>query len=165
MEITSQLQLKLALEERISKSMKDLENHIYETVDKFLQEFYGEFTPVMYVRTKQFLHSLVATDIVYTGKGFEFKVYIDYSKVNYRQKKVRVNNIVYTMENKGLSDEEIMNRNLQGYHGRVKGTSICEKALRELIPNIVSRLKSYMKANGIPVKWDMSVVVKATLFL
>lgn len=152
MEITSQLQLKLALEEKIGKSMQDLKSHIYNTVDKFLQEFYGEFTPVMYERTKQFLHSLVATEVVYTGSGFEFKVYIDYSKVNYRQKKVKVKNVVYTMENKGLSDEEIMNYNLQGYHGREKGTSICEKALRELTPNIISKLKGYMKANGIPVK-------------
>ena len=152
MVITSKLQLKLALEEKIRKSMQDLKEHIYNTVDEFLQEFYGEFTPVMYKRTKQFLHSLVSTEVIYTGKGFEFKVYIDYSKVNYRQKKVRVKNVVYTMENKGLSDEEIMNRNLQGYHGREKGTSICEKALSELIPNIVSKLKSYMRANGISVK-------------
>lgn len=165
MEITSQLQLKLALEERISKSMKDLEGYIYKSVKEFLDKFYGEFSPVMYIRTEQFLHSLIATDIVYTGKGFEFMVYIDYSKVNYRIKRVRVNGVIYTMENKGLSDEEIMNRNLQGYHGRVKGTSICEKALCKLIPNIVSKLKSYMRANGIPVKWDMSVVAKTTLFL
>ena len=97
MVITSKLQLKLALEEKIGKSMQDLKEHIYNTVDEFLQEFYGEFTPVMYERTKQFLHSLVATEVVYTGSGFEFKVYIDYSKVNYRQKKVKVKNVVYTM--------------------------------------------------------------------
>ena len=152
MEITSKLQLKLALEEKIGKSMQDLKDDVYKTIDSFLKQFYGEYTPVMYVRTKQFLRSLVATEVVYTEKGFEFKVYIDYSKVNYRQKSVMVNGTIYTMKNSGLSDEEIMNRNLQGYHGRVKGTSICEKALNELIPNIVSKLKGYMRANGIPVK-------------
>ena len=56
---------------------------IYQVIDRFVKEFYAEYSPAMYERTYQLYRSLVKTDIKSTGNGWTAYVYFDFSSLNY----------------------------------------------------------------------------------
>lgn len=50
---------------------------VYQIIDRFLNDFYNDYDPSSYSRTEQLLHSLVKSEIIQSGKGYEAKVYFD----------------------------------------------------------------------------------------
>lgn len=157
MEFTSKQQLELYLKQQMRSAMIKAEEEVYQVIRRFVKEFYAEFTPKMYVRTYMFYKSLTKTEVKNTGNGYEFEVYFDVDKVDYYMRTIifRDENGNATQKksviNKGNTTSKIFKRNIQGYHGEVKGTASYEEAIKILKTKMIPLLKQRMKESGIPV--------------
>ena len=128
---------------------------IYNIIKKFLYQYYGEYHPDQYQRTRQLLESLVQTQIVTDGKGYKAEVYFDVDSLNYST-------------GRQPTGEQVMDAATQGYHGAIGdisgtnkqfkyidiggGTKIWDDPIRELDARAVDILVDMLRAEGIPVK-------------
>lgn len=115
------------------------QNKIFDVIDKWLIIYYLEYDPIEYERTRQFLHSLVRSDIQGSGDGWTATVYFDYSALQYK---------------KGWSGAATMQTAAVGSHGGLPaiGSGVWNAPKKELTPKRKSLLKSALLAAGIPVK-------------
>lgn len=117
---------------------------IYQVLDKFVKQYYAEYSPEMYERTYQLYRSLVKTDIVSTGDGWEATVYFDF------------NRLVYT-SGSSPSGKQVMDAAAYGGHGAeglrvVQGkTGIWNDSIVILDKQAYEILKKTLLQNGIPI--------------
>lgn len=117
----------------------------YMVIDTCLEEFYNDYTPVMYQRERAFLQSLVHTEPPRkTAHGWEADVYFD------------VNRLKHHSINQEKSEEWIMNTVMVGAypHGdweKAGGEGVWVKATREFDANMINYLVNSLKVAGIPV--------------
>lgn len=122
---------------------------IFNIIDKFLMNYYGEFSPEVYQRTQQLLHSLVKSDIKSTGSGYEAEVYFDVGLLDYSMK--TINGI--TVPNKGWSEEKTLSAAAHGSHGGwVSGTAIWDDPMEIIDSKAIEILKKHLIAAGIPLR-------------
>ena len=121
------------------------QDKVYGIIKQFLYRFYNEFTPDEYKRTRQFLESLVKSQIVSDGKGYKAEVYFD------------LNYIYETGSNP--SGEQVMQAADWGRHGAMglavadfKGESVWHGSLAELDARAIDILADMLRAEGIPIK-------------
>ena len=81
------------------------QERVYRIIDKFLNDFYNDYDPSSYTRTEQLLHSLVKSEIIQSGKGYEAKVYFDLDGLSYA--------------GGNPSGEQVMEAASQGLHGAI----------------------------------------------
>lgn len=122
------------------------QEQVYQIVNRFVKEFYAEFSPEMYERTYQLYSSLVKSEIVSTGNGYEAKVYFDLSSLSY-------------ITGSRPSGEQVMQAAEWGRHGAMglavadfKGTSIWHEPLEILNAEAINILKKMLIAEGIPIR-------------
>lgn len=121
------------------------QEQVYQIIDRFVKEFYAEFSPEMYERTYQLYRSLVKSDIVSTGNGFEAQVYFDFGSLVY---------------NTGAqpSGEQVMSAAASGGHGAdglkviSGGASIWNDPVAILDASAIDILKKMLIAEGIPIR-------------
>ena len=75
------------LENYIMSQMKmaiiEAQAEIYEIIDNYLKQYYNEFDPSLYERTRQLLRSLVKSEIIQNNKGYKCRVYFDWENIDY----------------------------------------------------------------------------------
>lgn len=125
------------------------QERVFQVIDRFVKQYYAEFSPEMYERTYQFYRSLVKTDIISTGNGWVAEVYFDVDALDYAMK--RVNGI--ERPNKGWSEQKTLDAAMAGSHGGYTGgTPIWEYSIAILSQEAYHILKRALIDAGIPVK-------------
>ena len=145
MEIHNTSELKSALMSHISTAVYLMRDKVYEIIDERLVKFYLEYTPDMYVRTQQLLHSLVKTGVQKVGDGYEAYVYFDYNSLNYRT-------------GANPSGYQVMVAAADGKHGAdglrtVDGdTSVWTQPVMQIRQDLRDMLQQALIRAGIPIK-------------
>ncbi len=135
---------------------------VYRLLDKFLNDFYKDYTPGTYTdwdgtekyyrgydRTYQLLHSLVKTEIIPSKNGYEAQVYFDYNSLKY-------------YDGNQPSGLQVMEAAAQGLHGAIgdgfwyfdgnTGVSVWNDPIKILDAKAIEVLKNMLIAEGIPIK-------------
>lgn len=61
-------------------------NEVYEAINFFINQYYSEWSPVVYQRTYDMLHSAFKTSVKRVGNGYQAVVGIDYESLdNYKE--------------------------------------------------------------------------------
>ena len=129
---------------KCKNAVAQAENRVYAIIKRFLVEFYQEYDPLVYERTRQFLHSLVKSDVRKTPNGYEAEVYFD---------------LDYMYETgANPSGEQVMQAAEWGRHGAMglmvadfKGASVWHEPLEILDVEAINILANMLKAEGIPL--------------
>lgn len=152
----NEAQLKEFLLKKCENALMKSQEQIYQIINRFVKQFYAEFSPEMYERTYQLYQSLVKTDIRHTGSGYEAYVYFDVDALDHYFHSMRVNGKVYQYEGKHKwSEQEILDTALTGdlpHGGYAGGTAIWTEALSVLNVEAVNTLKRMLISEGIPIK-------------
>lgn len=143
MEFESINQLRKYILSRCESSIIKAQNQVYQVIDRFVKEFYAEYTPKQYERLYQIYSSLVKSDIVKKGDGYEAYVFYDLSRLDH-----------YTQTHEGTwTEEEILSVAAHGSHGGYKvGTAIWDEPLLILNREAYNILKRMLIESGIPIK-------------
>lgn len=136
----------------ISKSRDALQKateQVYQVIDRFVKEYYAEFSPEVYERTYQLYRSLVKSNIVSTGNGWKAYVYFDIDQLDYAMKKINGREI----PNRGWSEEKTLSAAAHGSHGgAVSGTALWDDSMTILNAEAINILKRMLINSGIPLK-------------
>lgn len=133
----------------IQSAILKSQEQIYQIIDRFVKEYYAEFTPEMYERTYQLYRSLVKSDIIVIGNECKAHVYFDIDALDYAMKTIGGKSI----PNKGWSEEKTLLAAAHGSHGGyAKGTAIWDKPLSILNTEAYNILKRMLISEGIPLK-------------
>lgn len=138
-------ELKQYILSRSGSALRQTVEQVYQIIDKFVKEFYAEYSPEMYERTYQLYRSLVKTDIQPISNGWRAEVYFDYSS------------LVYTSGAKP-SGLQVMETAAHGGHGAEGlhiehgGTAIWDEPMAILQTQAIEILKRMLISNGIPVR-------------
>lgn len=130
------------------------ERKVFNAIEKCLIQFYGEFTPEEYIRTKKLYNSLVKTDVKPSGKGFVAEVYFDMSKLDYEQGLMPLQ---HTPEHgmygwASLTGAEVLGSAMEGSHGGyVDGTPIWGKSMA-VLGDINKLLVQELRIIGVPIR-------------
>lgn len=147
-------ELKSYLLSKMQPAISIVEEKIYQVIDKVLAQWYGEYDPVVYERTKQLLHSLVKSDIKSTSNGYEAEVYFDATQLDYSFK--YLNGQKY--QHQGASGEEVLQAAMNGGHGAVgwkiaaTTTPIWDKSIGLISAEVYDFIKQALILEGIPIK-------------
>ena len=136
----------------ISKSRDALQKateQVYQVIDRFVKEYYAEFSPEVYERTYQLYRSLVKSNIVSTGNGWKAYVYFDIDQLDYAMKKINGREI----PNRGWSEEKTLSAAAHGSHGGyTSGTALWDDSMAILNAEAINILKRMLINSGIPLK-------------
>lgn len=143
----SESELKNYIMSKSKNSLSQTVAIVYEIIDRFVKEFYAEYSPVMYERTYQLYRSLVKTDVKQTSNGWKAYVYFDYS------------NLVYTTGSKPSGLQVVTaasygGHGAEGLHVVAGGTGIWDEPMLILKNQgqAIEILKRRLIKNGIPIK-------------
>ena len=141
----NETQLKAFLLPKCRNALAKAQAQVYQIIDRFVKEYYAEFSPEMYERTYQLYQSLVKSEIVSTGNGFEARVYFDLGSLDY-------------VTGARPSGEQVMGAAEFGRHGAMglavadfKGTSIWHEPKAILDAQAIEILKKMLISEGIPI--------------
>lgn len=142
----SESELKRFLLAKCRNALEKAQEQVYQIIDRFVKEFYAEFTPEMYERTYQLYRSLVKTDVEPVGNGYRAYVYFDLSSLDY-------------VTGSRPSGEQVMGAAEWGRHGAMglavadfKGTSIWHEPSEILNAEAINILKRMLISEGIPIR-------------
>lgn len=141
----NEAQLKSFLLSKCQNALIKAQEQVYQIIDRFVKEFYAEFSPEMYERTYQLFQSLVKSDIIKTANGYKAEVYFDFSS------------LVYT-SGFSPSGEQVMNAAAYGGHGAeglhiiAGGTGIWDEPKQILNAEAINILKKMLISEGIPIR-------------
>jgi hypothetical protein len=138
---------------------------VYKVINDFLEQYYREFEPEVYVRTYQLLHSLVKTDIKQTHNGWYAEVYFDVNALNYSTRIVPQNrdwssyaspNNTYQKQSwTKKNDEWVLKTALtssNSHGGYASGTPVWNESMNILNREAFNMLKTALIDAGIPVR-------------
>ena len=80
--ITNMSELQSALQPVLLNMINKLADRVYETLNYFLLDYYAEYDPSSYRRTKDFLYSAIKVDAEPYKGGVRASVYIDYDSLD-----------------------------------------------------------------------------------
>ena len=145
MTFKNEKQLKEFLLKKCKTALAVTQEKAYQIIDMHVQNFYKDYTPEEYHRTRQLMRSLVKSNIRSTGSGYEAEVYFD---LNY----------AYSTGSEP-SGEQVMDAAATGGHGasgmRViysggANTWVSPKAVLDL--EAINILVQELRIAGIPIK-------------
>lgn len=138
-------ELKQYILSRSQNALQKATEQVYQIINRFVKEFYAEYSPSMYDRTYQLYQSLVKTDVEVSGNGCTAYVYFDFSSLVY-------------MTGSQPSGSQVMNAAAYGGHGAeglhviAGGTGIWSEPMQILNTEAIEILKRMLIAEGIPIK-------------
>lgn len=138
-------ELKQYILSRSQNALQKVTEQVYQIINRFVKEFYAEYSPSMYDRTYQLYQSLVKTDVEVSGNGCTAYVYFDFSSLVY-------------MTGSRPSGSQVMNAAAYGGHGAeglhviAGGTGIWSEPMQILSTEAIEILKRMLIAEGIPIK-------------
>lgn len=145
----NEAQLKSFLLAKCKNALMKSQEKVYQIIDKFVKEFYADYSPEMYERTYQLYHSLVKSDIVPTGNGFKAEVYFDLDSLYYITGNQPTGKEVMAAASQGLHGA--MGDNLLYVYGNTD-VGIWYDPLRKLNTEAINILKNMLIAEGVPIK-------------
>lgn len=141
---------------------------VYQVIERFIKQYYAEYTPEVYERTYQLYRSLVKSDVKPTGNGWVAEVYFDLDALDYQIKHFTqwpvtsggyMNPFNYAVSPDGSfsnpkgSAEKVLSSAAHGYHGgKFAGTAIWDEPMIVLWKSKRDLLKKALIDAGIPVK-------------
>lgn len=129
----------------MSSAIEDTTEKIEKIIEQCVRKFYGEYSPAVYDRTYQLLHSYIKTNVVRNGMGYEARVYFDASSLDHSA------NFLTWSEDKILETALIGSAPHGGY-APAGGTGIWTSAEPILNSSVLNYLKQSLIANGLPIK-------------
>lgn len=146
--ISNEAQLRALILRSSQAAIKAAEERIYAVIKKTLVQYYSEFEPDEYIRTLQLLHSLVKTQVISTGNGFEAKVYFDADMLNYQK------GVIPTQHGTGYATwgaDEVLDTAMNGSHGGyISGTAVWGTSMA-VLGDICNLIVQELIKQGIPV--------------
>ena len=154
MKFKSEKELKDFLLKKCRSALIKSQEQVYQIIDRFVKEFYAEYSPEVYQRTYQLYRSLVKSDITPSGNGYKAQVYFDLSSLDY-------------VTGERPTGEQVMEAAKQGWHGAVGeipngdgrefkyiigGTSIWNDPKEILDAEAINILKKMLISEGVPIK-------------
>lgn len=158
--IHNSAELKAILLPKIKGAIKQTQEQAYLIINRFVKEWYAEYSPDLYARTYQLFQSLVKSEIIETPNGYRAEVYFDLDRLDYYMKRLQNNKIVknknWNPKSKSIEEKVLQNVAEYGYHvlkgRRAYGTEVWNKSLAVLDKEAVSMLVANLKATGIPIR-------------
>lgn len=159
--------LKSYILSRSQSAIIKAQEQVYQVIDRFVKEYYAEYSPDVYERTYQLYRSLVKSEVVQTGNGWIANVYFDLDTLDYQIKHFTryttdggymnpYNGDVSsdgTFSNPDGSAEKVMESAAHGSHGGYKnGTAIWDEPIALLNTEAYNILKRMLISEGIPVR-------------
>lgn len=83
MAIKTYAQLNAKLNKALKNNMQKVTDVATMLVNQFIKQYYDEYRPVQYVRTYQFLHSVVTTNVQQIGGAYFSSIAINYQDISY----------------------------------------------------------------------------------
>ena len=153
MMIKSKEELRNVLKERALNALLKTQAQVYEIINRFVKEYYAEYSPTFYERTYQLYRSLVTSKIQPTKNGYKCSVYFDINRLDYYMKMVKGKQ----RRNKGWSAAKTLktamtSKHPHGGYRKIGGTAIWIEAMRVIDKNGIEILKKMLKDSGIPLK-------------
>ncbi len=154
MTFSSTKELTSYLLSKMQPAISTVEEEIYQVIDKILAQWYGEYDPVLYERTRQLFHSLVKSELVPTTNGYQAEVYFDASKLDYSFKYLHGQKY----PNHGANGEDVIQAAMHGGHGAAgwniaaTTTPIWDKSMEIIHAKIYDRIKQALISEGISIK-------------
>ena len=135
-------ELQKALMPMMTKMVDELAERVYETLNYFLQEYYNDYDPKSYRRTKDFLYSAVKVEPKIVGNKVAASVYIDTDSLdNYYN----------------ATGEQVVRWANEGLHGGLDTNSntphVWDDTMDETVNNgeLLKLAVEYLKSKGISV--------------
>ena len=123
---------------------------VYDEFQEALDQYYGEFSPRLYIRTYQLKNSLRRSPIRPIGNGHEADVYYNPAGLNYVMGHVLLRNGEYGWNT--WSGVEVFESAAHGSHGGYKsGTAIWDEPYAVINATARSILAKACRAAGIPI--------------
>ena len=144
----TEAELKGFLMSQLKNVVVKMQEQVYQIIDRFIKEYYAEYTPVMYERTYQLYKSLVKSDIEKTANGYKAYVYVDLNSLDYNGHNADEKWVVQTaMEGypKGSGDR------VHGGYPTDKSTAIWLEATEILDKNAIDMFAKFLKQEGVKV--------------
>lgn len=172
----TQAELESYLLQKMENAMAKTQERVYQIINRFVKEYYAEFTPEVYERTYQLYRSLVMSEIVQEEKGYKCYVYfnlaklgehldnlnLDYKMKNFTKIKIEggyLNPYTHRVSPDGSfpnpkgSAEKTLIAAAHGSHGGYKnGTAIWDDPMKIINAEAINTLKEMLISEGIPVK-------------
>lgn len=148
-------------------AVQKAEEQIYQILDRFMKEYYAEYSPEVYERTYQLYRSLVKSEVIPTGNGYEAHVYFDATNLDYQIKHLTsypvdggymnpYNGAISsdgTFPNPKGSAELSLESAMHGSHGgKASGTAVWDESIAVLNTEAYNILKRMLIDSGIPIK-------------
>lgn len=136
------------------RAVQKAQQTAYQTIERCLQQYYADYDPVKYVRTRQLYNALVKSSVTKTGSGFKAEVYFDLSKMDYSYKiSPSTGNRV---PNTGWSAEATMATAGRGEHGGMlvaeNGVGVWADPIALFEEDLTNEIARQLRASGIPIK-------------
>lgn len=152
MVFNSSEELKMYILSKMQPTIIKSQEQIYQIINRFVKEYYTEFSPELYERTYQLYRSLVKSDIRPTRNGYEAYIYFDLEALDYAIKKI--NGKQY--QNKDHNEQYVLEQAMiGGTHGGYKAsqnTEIWNESMKILNTEAYNILKRILISEGIPIK-------------
>lgn len=150
-----------ALKKKLYLWMCDIQTNLSKYLKEFIiSEYYDQYTPSsLYDRQYRILEAIMTSSIKDIGNGYEFKIYLDITKVSYNPSFWTSHGVTYYI--KGDSADTVFQNMANGIHGSpdfgVTSGRFWEKFLNEIgeggIYDIFVSFKSYMGTKcGLTIK-------------
>lgn len=137
--------------QRMQPAVRAVQEKVHQIIFNNAQAFYGEYEPHVAERTYQVLNSLVKSDVVRKGNGWEGEVYFDLSRLSHPRSYIGQDGRTVISN---WSEAKILHSAMvSGTHGgAVPGIPIWLEAMDTVNPAWIQWLKQELIANGIPVR-------------
>lgn len=159
--------LKSYILSRSEVAIKLAQEKVYQVINRFIKEYYAEFSPDVYERTYQLFRSLVKTGVKKTANGWVAEVYFDASNLDYKIKHLHKHPVSGgymnpynfdvtpdgTFQNPDGDANKVLESAAHGSHGGyTSGTAIWDDPLRILNKEAYGMLKKALIDAGIPIR-------------
>ena len=147
-------QLEKYLIQKCKAAVAGTERKVFNAIEKCLVQYYGQFTPEEYIRTKQLYNSLVKTEVRRYGDSFQAEVYFDASALNYKTGLIEIQSTKETgrMGYATWGAEEVLDTAMNGSHGGYKsGVPVWGKSMA-ILGDINKLLAQELRELGVPIR-------------
>lgn len=127
------------------EAMNQVREQVSDCIDKFIKQYYAEYTPEQYYRTYQFFDSLVAPSVKANGNTLTCEIYLDPGSMNY----------------KNASGQAVLEMIDHGYHAMrrmgapydIPGTAVWSESVSyiEKYDLVIGIFKKYLESQGFTV--------------
>lgn len=127
------------------EAMNQVREQVSDCIDKFIKQYYEEYTPEQYFRTYQFFDSLVVPSVKANGNTLTCEIYLDPGSMNY----------------KNASGQAVLEMIDHGYHAMrrmgapydIPGTAVWSESVSyiEKYDLVIGIFKKYLESQGFTV--------------